>query len=81
MATSPIIAVYRVLGVHYDRENDSYALQIDSKGVDDPTDKRELLLITKEWTKGQRLASFRDREWMVTGTLAKGFVTLWQDDY
>lgn len=77
--TLMIQQAYRVLGVHYDQKYKTYALQIDSKGVEDPTYKGELLLITKHRKGGDRIGTFRDQEWYVQGTIAKGFITLYHD--
>lgn len=55
-----------------------YVVYIDPKGIEDPNDTRELLIL---YLGRQRTATFRDQEWNVTGVIKKGKLRLWQEDY
>ncbi len=72
--------VFRVNGFHYDMENSSGAILIDSsqKGIEDPDDKRELIIIR---TGINRTAFFRNQDWLVQGTIKHGCLTLFHDEF
>jgi hypothetical protein len=70
--------VFRVQSSYCDNDNNTYSIIIDEKGIDDPHDTRELIIIKQD---GRRrvAAFFRDKEWLVQGTIRYRHLTLYQD--